>query len=246
MTESNGTLFRAIGLDVEIRSSGDGRTLSGILVPYSAPTRIDSSLVEEFVPGAFGAQVRAMTPGRLNDGGMPRIPLCREHLPHGGQVIGRVTSLREDAAGLYGEARISNTQLGNDTLALMNDDVLRDWSIGFRPGQNRAAGAVTQRVQAHLTELAIVPQGAYGSLASVGSIRASAYCANCGGEMTPAAADVMAQIETGNLPETSDLNEPVSPLVANSKTASQLIATLPMLGLKGPKGAPGGPATFAP
>lgn len=256
MTDSNGgMLFRSLaGQDVELRTSGDGRTVSGIMVPYNAPTRIDQNLVEEFLPGAFANQVRAMTPGRLNDPGMPKIPLCRDHLPHGGQIIGRVTNLREDKAGLYGEARISNTAAGNDTLALLNDNVLSDWSIGFRMLQNRAAGAVTQRVQSHLTELAIVMQGAYGSLASVGAIRAadgSMSCGTCGQFMsaTPAAEAVVAH--AGHMVASNDdaaeaVSGDVATQVSNAIQASRLIASLPLLTLQGPKGAAGGPATYAP
>lgn len=240
-------VYRSIGLDVELRSGGDGRTLEGILVPYSKPTRIDNSLVEEFVPGAFAAQVRAMTPGRLNDPGTPRIPLCRDHIPLGGQIIGRVTGLREDALGLRGTARISNTTAGNDTLALLNDGVLSDWSIGFRMIQNRSSGAVTQRIQSHLTELAIVPQGAYGSLASVGAIRAAngqLTCGSCGQYMsvTDAAAHVIDGAAHAVETNDSAAEQESGAVESNAQQAARLIASLPLLGLKGPVGAPGGPA----
>lgn len=161
-TVTDDQLFRANPeYAIELRVGGDGRTVSGIAVPYNTPQRINAHLMEGFLPGSFARQAAAPS----------RVPLARDHLPLGGKPIGKVTLMREDAAGLYVEARVSNTPLGNDTLELLNDGVLSNWSIGFREGQNQMRGATTWRKTATMTELAIVNRGAYGDAASVLAVR---------------------------------------------------------------------------
>lgn len=149
--------------ELEVRSSGDGRTVCGIAVPYGRPQYIDSRLTEQFARGAFNAQLRAAH----------RIPFMRDHGPHGGKLIGVATMLRDDAAGLYGEWRVSRTPVGDETLELVKDGALSELSIGFQEGQNRRLpGGVVERASATLTEVAIVMAGAYGDAATVAAVRA--------------------------------------------------------------------------
>ncbi|GAA1549910.1 hypothetical protein GCM10009804_03110 [Kribbella hippodromi] len=156
-------LFRAFTPDLEIRSDGDGRTIRGIAVPYSQAVRIDARLTEQFARGAFNHQLRAAN----------RVKLARGHLPMGGSLIGRATLLRDDAAGLYAELRVSETPLGDETLALVKDGALTDLSIGFRERKNRnLPGGITERVKADLSEIGVVLEGAYGALATVSGVRA--------------------------------------------------------------------------
>ncbi|NBH01943.1 HK97 family phage prohead protease [Amycolatopsis sp. SID8362] len=156
-------LTRQFMPELEVRSSGDGRTITGIAVPYGRPQYIDSRLTEQFARGAFNAQLRAAH----------RIPFMRDHGPHGGNLIGKANELRDDAAGLYGEWRVSKTPLGDETLELVKDGALSELSIGFREGQNRTlSGGVVERRTATLTEVAIVMAGAYGEAAMVASVRA--------------------------------------------------------------------------
>ncbi|WP_188193441.1 HK97 family phage prohead protease [Nonomuraea sp. SYSU D8015] len=157
-------LYRSFTPDLEVRSGGDGRTIVGIAVPYGKAQRIDSQLVEQFARGAFNNQIRAAH----------RIPFAREHVPLGGALIGRTLMLRDDAAGLYGEWRVSKTPTGDETLELVKDGALHQLSIGFRERQNRRlAGGVIERVTATLREVAVVMQGAYGELAAVAAVRSS-------------------------------------------------------------------------
>lgn len=159
-----------LGSEIEIRADGDGRSLTGLLVPYGRPQRINARLTEEFVPGAFRAQV----------GDPGRVPLFNKHSVHGGSIIGRVTELREQSDGLYGTARVSNTTAGNDALELLRDGVLPGggaWSIGFREGQNSTRGTVTQRKTATIFELALVDKPAYPE-ARVLAMRGA--CPTCG------------------------------------------------------------------
>lgn len=155
-------LIRSFTPDLEIRAGGDGRTVSGIAVPYNKEQRINAHLVEVFRPGAFRAQVNAAH----------RVKFTREHMSHGGQLIGRATLLREDASGLYAEFRVSKTPLGDETLELIRDGVLTDLSIGFREGQNRSTNGVVERLSASLFEVSVVLQGAYGEAATIAAVRA--------------------------------------------------------------------------
>lgn len=190
------TLYRTLaGADLEIRSGGDGRTITGIAVPYNAAQRIDANLTEEWLPGAFRHQEKAAD----------KVAFSREHLDLGGALIGKLTMMKDDPAGLYIEARASRTQLGDDTLELVRDGALRDLSIGFSPrpgGDKLRSDGVLQRSKADLREVAVVMQGAFGDLATVGGIRSHGdpRCPRC-----------------------------AAAAMSNMEAARQVIASLPML-----------------
>jgi HK97 family phage prohead protease len=136
--------------------------------------------VEQFARGAFNHQLR--DPGRVK--------FAREHVRLGGSLIGAGSMLRDDAAGLYGEFRVSRTPAGDETLELVKDGALDQMSAMFYERQNRRlAGGVTERVKAHLAEAAMVFEGAYGDLAKAAGVRSA---------QVPAAAldlDLRAQVE---------------------------------------------------
>lgn len=158
-------------LEVKTGAGTDGRTIFGIAVPYNAPTRINENLVEEFVRGAFDQQIN--TPNQLN-----RIKVAREHMLLGGTLIGALSHMRDEAAGLYVEMRVSRTPVGDETLELVRDGALSELSVWFETRQNRTApGRVVQRVKAHLREVAVVLQGAYGELATAAGVRSAAQFA---------------------------------------------------------------------
>ncbi len=158
-------LIRSFAPQLEIRSTakgGDGRTIEGIAVPYGSPQRIDSTLVEQFARGAFNAQINAPN----------RVRFSREHMSLGGSLIGRAVELRDDAAGLWGAWRVSATTAGDETLTLVEDGVLDELSVGFRERQNRRlADGTIERVRAHLVEVSLVLEGAYGRGAMVSAVR---------------------------------------------------------------------------
>lgn len=157
--------YRSFTPELEIQTrarGGDGRTICGIAVPYGRAQRIDDRLVEQFRRGAFNHQLRDAH----------RVKLARDHMALGGTLIGATVLLRDDAAGLYGEWRVSNTVVGEETLELVKDGALTDLSIGFRERQNkRLPGGVTERVSADLREVAVVMEGAYGQGALVSAVR---------------------------------------------------------------------------
>ncbi|MEU5721577.1 HK97 family phage prohead protease [Micromonospora sp. NPDC047738] len=179
-------LHRSFTPDLEVRSGGDGRTIYGIAVPWEAPQRIDDKLTEQFARGAFNHQLRAAN----------RVRVAREHVTLGGTLIGAMQTMRDDAAGLYVELRVSRTPVGDETLELVRDGALRDLSIGFRERQNRRlSGGILERVSADLFEVAVVMAGAYGELATAAGVRS----ADTGGCSCNAARrlDVAAQVLAG-------------------------------------------------
>jgi HK97 family phage prohead protease len=156
------TFYRTFEPDLHVRSSGDGRTVYGIAVPYKRAVQIDDTLVEQFARGAFNHQLRDPA----------RVKFSREHMLLGGTLIGAASMLRDDAAGLYVELRTSKTPVGDETLELVRDGALDQLSVHFRERQNRRLrGGVTERVQADLREVAIVVEGAYGELAAAAGVR---------------------------------------------------------------------------
>ena len=151
--------------------------------------RIDATLVEQFARGAFNAQINAPN----------RVRFSREHMAHGGALIGRAVELRDDAAGLWGAWRVSATPAGDETLTLVEDGVLDELSIGFRERQNRRLKDGTiERTTAHLVEVSLVLEGAYGRGALVGAVRSQDQQAcTCGAATRMAqAAQVLAGLPT--------------------------------------------------
>lgn len=159
-------LYRISQDDFQILSrekGGDGRTVVGRAVPYSVNQVINRSLTERFEPGAFAAQLVA---GH-------RVPFTRGHMSQGGVLIGKTLSLEERSDGLYGQWRVSQTPAGDETLELLKDGVLEQLSIGFRemPGGTTNANGVAVRTRAHLIEVSVVMNGAYGENAAVNEVR---------------------------------------------------------------------------
>lgn len=176
--------YRSYRPDLEVRSSGDGRTICGIVVPYLAPTRINDALVEQFARGAFNHQLRSPS----------RVKLSREHYLLGGEIIGAGSMMRDDAAGLYMELRASKTPKGDETLELVRDGALSELSIMFRSRQDRRlAGGITERVTADMSEVAVVMEGAYGELATVSGVRSAT--AGMGRSLSSEEAELRAKAE---------------------------------------------------
>ena len=164
-------LTRTFDVDLQLRAGGagaDGRTVFGIAVPYGQPQHIYDGLTEEFDRGAFDHQLRAAN----------RIRLSREHVQLGGSMIGALRKLEDRPEGLYFEARVSKTVLGDETLELVNDKALRQVSIGFRErphGNRRTDDNVIHRTAADLFEVALVMEGAYGEQAELAGVRSRAH-----------------------------------------------------------------------
>lgn len=132
------------GVCLRAAEEGDGRTLEGVAVPYGqvidtwdGAETFDSSCVFDGVENA---------------------KLCYQH----GELIGRITDADSQADGLHITARISDTQLGRDVVALLRDGALDSLSVGFIPVESETDKAgVTHRKRVRLLETSVVSWPAY-------------------------------------------------------------------------------------
>lgn len=144
-------IHRSFTPDLEVRGGSEGRTVCGIAVPYDTPARIGSG------PGAYDEVfVRGAFERTLAERGPQRVKLLAQHdgraLP-----LGRAEQLREDAAGLYAELRVSKTTAGDEVLELVRDGALDGLSVGFVPVRDaRPSPAVIHRLEVKLHEISVV------------------------------------------------------------------------------------------
>lgn len=148
--------------DIHTRGSGEllgveqnKRIITVIAVPYDEPARvaIDGQLWTEVFDASAFRSLSAAETVRVN----------RDHLSS--NVVGKVVGVNpSDPRGLITELRIARTTLGDETLALADDDCLSA-SIGFqiRPdGEIRNSRARTRRVtRARLDHVSLVADPAY-------------------------------------------------------------------------------------
>jgi Escherichia/Staphylococcus phage prohead protease len=173
------TVYRPVAAELEImraeQGGSDGRTVFGILVPWNHPQRIDATLIEQFERGSADHVIQAGERGRA-PGGLPayRMHFAREHVRQGGSPCGRTMLLRDDAAGLYGEWRVSKTATGDELIELIKDGVYRELSVGFRAApqwERRMPDGTVSRTRFDPFEAAAVLRGAYADAAFVGGVR---------------------------------------------------------------------------
>lgn len=140
--------------DLEVRSAGDGRTVTGIVVPFGREATVSDggpSYKEQFRRGAFAQTINV---------GAKRVKLLEQHNA-ARWPLGRATLLREDAAGLYGEFRIAPTDDGERALTLLKEGALDSFSVGFSPRKHITEKGVTVRTEVHLREVSLVTFPAY-------------------------------------------------------------------------------------
>lgn len=101
---------------------------SRIIKGYAATWDIDS-VGDRIDPKAFDSTIVNNFLLPIERKGSPDIRFCREHSHR--DVIGRILNLTVLPKGLYLEAYISETELGNDTYILLKDKALDRLSIGF-------------------------------------------------------------------------------------------------------------------
>lgn len=148
------TLERPFVPDLSVRS--DGRTVYGIVIPFDTDAVVNDGYgpyTERFQRGAFAKTIKERE---------HRVKLCVNHDKVGRLPIGRALALKEDAAGLFGEFRVSRTAEGDDALTLIHDGVVDSFSAGFVPIKERKAGRnVVERTEVALTEVSVVSFPAY-------------------------------------------------------------------------------------
>lgn len=150
-------------------ADGDGRTLEMQAVPWEVEASIGPDTVEVFDPGAFDAQLRAAN----------RLKLTLGH-PRSGDLItnsliGSLQAMESRDAGLWVRARVASSSTAGEALALVNDGVLDEVSVGFidlRTERSTRDGVkVLRRMSARLDHLALVPSGNFGEHAKVLAVR---------------------------------------------------------------------------
>lgn len=133
---------------VRAAADGDGRTLTGVAVPFDSETTIIPGFREKIARGAIALDSAPS--------------LFYRH----SEPIGVITSMSEAAEGLVIEARISDTSLGRDAAILARDGAIGSLSIGFYEVAYEDATAedgATVRTQTRidLREVSLVPIPAY-------------------------------------------------------------------------------------
>jgi HK97 family phage prohead protease len=145
--------------DLEVRSGDDGRTVMGICCPFDSPTPITEwgvTYTEQFARGSYANTIASRT---------DRVKFLALH-DRGSFPLGRANVLREDAAGLYGEFKVSKTERGDEALELIRDGALDGFSVGFAPVRstpngNPRNGDLVTRQEVRLSEVSAVSFPAY-------------------------------------------------------------------------------------
>jgi HK97 family phage prohead protease len=155
-----------MSLHVEYRAATTGgvdfreRTIEVRAIPYNeeADVEFQGKVIREVIePGAF----RDVDPAKSH------ITVNREHNYE--RTVGKVVDLRDDAAGPVALAHISATPLGDETLRLAADGVLKS-SVGMyvaRSGMEFRDG-LRRIFRAGLEHIALLPNAAYAGAAVLG------------------------------------------------------------------------------
>lgn len=140
--------MKTLTRDVQVRAAEGKREFTGIAVPYNDEIEyfdyFDGTEREAFEPGAIA-----------NAEG------CKVFWRHN-EVIGVVTGHRDTKAGWEIDGKISDTTLGRDAYALLQDGAITQLSIGFEPLEHRITEdglKVWTKVRAR--EVSLVPNPAY-------------------------------------------------------------------------------------
>jgi HK97 family phage prohead protease len=128
------------------------RTVTGIAVPYDQTANIGGQYEERFARGAIQS--------------VEHTKLYFQHR----EIIGRVIEGRETDAGYEITAKISDTSLGRDAYALIKDQAIGSFSVGFIPIEQTREGNVVTRTLVDLREVSLVDQPAY-SAAEITQVR---------------------------------------------------------------------------
>lgn len=136
-------------------------------VPYDVEAEVDRNLFESFEVGAFANAQRDPA----------RVKLWFGHSDIGGKIVGQAAAVEDRPDGVLVRARISAIPAGDELRTLALDGVLDEASIEFRPMPRsmlvRRDGDTihVRHKRAHLSGVALVPEGAYGRDALVLSVR---------------------------------------------------------------------------
>ena len=134
------------------------RTLAGLALPYNVEATVNDGTKVMFMPGSLNASDK-----------MPKLYLNHDST----KAVGILTALVDTPGGMMYEARISETELGNEALVLAADGVLDAVSVGVNPTRFSYDEKGTMIIEkADFQELSLVPYGAFPG-ASVDRVAAS-------------------------------------------------------------------------
>jgi HK97 family phage prohead protease len=152
------------GLELRAAEGGDGRTLTGIAIPYGEVTmhsgHPSAAGGERFAAGAFKRTLAHRS------GSLPK--LFRNHAHD--TAIGVATAMSDTAGGVVASWRIADTPAGNAALQEFREGVLDSLSVGFRAVRETMVDGVREIREAHLLEVSLVALPAYAG-AMVMSVR---------------------------------------------------------------------------
>lgn len=150
-------LSRAFVSDIEVRADAEGRTVSGIVVPFGQVARVSDggpSYDEAFQPGAFKRSIDHM------GGNFGKVKFLSQHQART-NPLGKAILLREDNAGLYGEFYVSKTRAGDEALEQVRDGSLDAFSVGFSGIKAEKRDRITWRTEVGIREASLVTFPAY-------------------------------------------------------------------------------------
>ena len=107
---------------LKFKSHGIGELKEGIVSGYASKFGNVDSDGDIIAKGAYEKT--------LSDRG-DRIAFLWQHDIH--QPLGKPQAMREDLKGLFVEAKISDTSLGRDVKTMIEDEVIKEFSVGFVP-----------------------------------------------------------------------------------------------------------------
>jgi uncharacterized protein len=113
--------YKSVPIEIAIK---DIDTEKNIVTGYANAFNNKDSMSEIVRPGAFEKTIREWGPGGKN-----RIVHLYQHNPT--TLLGKPVKLEEDETGLYFESKIAKTALGKDVLALYEERVINEHSIGY-------------------------------------------------------------------------------------------------------------------
>lgn len=144
--------YQTKGCNLETKVDAAGRRIMGYFAAFGNKDS-DGDII---LPGAFAKSISERGPQSAK----PRILFLRDH--DSSKVIGRIDLLREDTKGLYYEATLASTPLGDETLELAKMGALTEHSIGYQTVKSKfdqKAGAnLLEEIK--LWEGSLVPWGA--------------------------------------------------------------------------------------
>lgn len=146
--------MRTIDLQMRLSNLNDGRTLTGIVVPYNQiSTMTPYPKGERFIPGVFKRSI-----GRLKGGKVVKLFRNHDH----SRAVGLADKLWEQDDGLYGEFRFGTTTFADEAILEVREKLLDSFSVGFRTISDRyAKDGVREVIEADILEASLAPLPSY-------------------------------------------------------------------------------------